>query len=424
MESLSSYAKRFVAQVAKPDVDFVFGLSPVISIEQKTIAQQSALDRRHHDRHRQLPEPALRDHRPSRTARAPASASPSRTREPDPRSDPVAARRHGDRAARAGVQGLRRRAGLRLHRGPQEGLPPADHRRQAGGHLRRSRRSTKSTVTRHGRRRRSLRRRPQAREGDQGRRSPRRCWSATGCCRSQVVKGAAKAEAERFYKGLCSPTHHFVYGDIEPEYFMFNNPESACRTCGGLGVHKLTHPELLVPDPQAQHPRRLLRARGVQVQPRHLGRPHDVQPLEGAAASRSTRRGRSCPRRCATRSSTASTARRSRSLSPPDAKVKREDWDGQGGRLRRHRAPHRAPLPPLPPARRSQLGDGSVARQGDGRAHLPRLQRRAAPRHAAAVHHRGQDHPRRRPAPLRRAARLPRHASSRPAAAPTRAGRC
>src|SRR5712692_10033983 len=38
MESLSSYAKRFIAQVAQPDVDFVYGLSPVISIEQKTIA--------------------------------------------------------------------------------------------------------------------------------------------------------------------------------------------------------------------------------------------------------------------------------------------------------------------------------------------------------------------------------------------------
>src|SRR5882757_3872110 len=36
MESLSTYAKRFVAQVAKPDVDFIYGLSPVISIEQKT----------------------------------------------------------------------------------------------------------------------------------------------------------------------------------------------------------------------------------------------------------------------------------------------------------------------------------------------------------------------------------------------------
>src|SRR5207344_3267550 len=35
--ALPIYAKRFVAQVAKPDVDFVFGLSPVISIEQKTL---------------------------------------------------------------------------------------------------------------------------------------------------------------------------------------------------------------------------------------------------------------------------------------------------------------------------------------------------------------------------------------------------
>src|SRR5947209_11415650 len=38
MESLSSFAKWFITQVAKPDVDFVFGLSPVISIEQKTVA--------------------------------------------------------------------------------------------------------------------------------------------------------------------------------------------------------------------------------------------------------------------------------------------------------------------------------------------------------------------------------------------------
>src|ERR1700704_2329871 len=36
LESLSSFAKIFVAQVSKPDVDFVFGLSPVVSIEQKT----------------------------------------------------------------------------------------------------------------------------------------------------------------------------------------------------------------------------------------------------------------------------------------------------------------------------------------------------------------------------------------------------
>ena len=60
-----------------------------------------------------------------------------------------------------------------------------------------------------------------------------------GLLQVHVAKRTGKAMAE----GL-------VYGDIQPEYFMFNNPESACRTCGGLGVHKLTHPELLVPDPR------------------------------------------------------------------------------------------------------------------------------------------------------------------------------
>ncbi len=39
--------------------------------------QQPALHRRHHDRHRQLPEPALRDHRRSRTARARANPRPA-----------------------------------------------------------------------------------------------------------------------------------------------------------------------------------------------------------------------------------------------------------------------------------------------------------------------------------------------------------
>src|SRR3954463_5213884 len=37
LESLSSWAKRFVQQLKKPKVDFVYGLSPVVSIEQKSI---------------------------------------------------------------------------------------------------------------------------------------------------------------------------------------------------------------------------------------------------------------------------------------------------------------------------------------------------------------------------------------------------
>jgi excinuclease ABC subunit A len=70
-----------------------------------------------------------------------------------------------------------------------------------------------------------------------------------GLLQLHLVKGVSKSEAARFYAASCSASHHFVYGEIAPEYFVFNNPESACRTCGGLGVDKLTHPELLVPDP-------------------------------------------------------------------------------------------------------------------------------------------------------------------------------
>jgi excinuclease ABC subunit A len=36
LESMSTFAKKYIAQLKKPNVDFVYGLSPVISIEQKT----------------------------------------------------------------------------------------------------------------------------------------------------------------------------------------------------------------------------------------------------------------------------------------------------------------------------------------------------------------------------------------------------
>ena len=247
MESLSSFAKRFVAQVAKPDVDFVFGLSPVISIEQKTIASNprstvgtmTDIASYLNLLFATIGRAALPAHRR-------ADAQPNG--KPDPGGDPVAPGGNGDRAARAGVQGVRRGAGLRPDRGAEEGLPAADRRRQAGGHLRTGR-ARRIEGPAHGRGGGPAGRRPKHEKAIKA------AIAATllvgdGLLQVQVVKGASKAECERFYQALCSATHHFVYGDIQPEYFMFNNPESACRTCGGLGVHKLTHPELLVPDPR------------------------------------------------------------------------------------------------------------------------------------------------------------------------------
>src|SRR6202162_1334893 len=39
LESLSAYSRKYVAQLKKPDVDFIYGLSPVISIEQKSVSK-------------------------------------------------------------------------------------------------------------------------------------------------------------------------------------------------------------------------------------------------------------------------------------------------------------------------------------------------------------------------------------------------
>ena len=39
LESLSAYSRKFVSQLKKPAVDFILGLSPVISIEQKSISK-------------------------------------------------------------------------------------------------------------------------------------------------------------------------------------------------------------------------------------------------------------------------------------------------------------------------------------------------------------------------------------------------
>ena len=43
VESLSAYARQFLGQMDKPDVDYIEGLSPAISIDQKTTSRNPAL---------------------------------------------------------------------------------------------------------------------------------------------------------------------------------------------------------------------------------------------------------------------------------------------------------------------------------------------------------------------------------------------
>jgi excinuclease ABC subunit A len=247
MESLSSFAKRFVAQVAKPDVDFVFGLSPVISIEQKTIANNP---RSTVGTMTDIASYLNLLFATSAQSHCPRTGEPAPSRSSNQILEAILALPDGAeielRAPVFKVYGeeldfvfteLRKKGCRRLIIDGRtvdiSGQVELDESKV---------RNMDAIVDRF----------VASRKHEKAIKAgiAAALLVGDGLMQVHIVKGAGKADAERFYRGLCSAAHHYVYGDIQPEYFVFNNPESACRTCGGLGVHKLTHPELLVPDPQ------------------------------------------------------------------------------------------------------------------------------------------------------------------------------
>ncbi|HYT76966.1 MAG TPA: excinuclease ABC subunit UvrA [Vicinamibacterales bacterium] len=246
MESLSSYAKRFVAQVAKPDVDFVFGLSPVISIEQKTLTNNprstvgtmtdiasylnllyATIGQGHCPR---TGEPV-----PSRTS---SQILESILSLPEGTAIELRApvfKVYGEDLEFVFTE-LRKKGVRRLI---VEGTPID---------LSDTLEVDESSVTDMDA---VVDRFVVSRKHEKAIKAGIAATLLVGDGLLQVFANfRGKADATKFYEGSFSRTHHFVYGDIGPEYFVFNNPESACRTCGGLGVDKLTHPELLVPDPK------------------------------------------------------------------------------------------------------------------------------------------------------------------------------
>ena len=89
VESLSAYARQFLGQMDKPDVDFIEGLSPGGLDRPEVHVEEPALDRRHDHRGLRLPPPALRPRRPPALPdlrRPDRAADPAADRRPDPRA--------------------------------------------------------------------------------------------------------------------------------------------------------------------------------------------------------------------------------------------------------------------------------------------------------------------------------------------------
>ena len=58
------------------------------------------------------------------------------------------------------------------------------------------------------------------------------------------------AKHKAFYDGFGCKQHHLVAGEMHQGQFTFNDPSGACPTCAGIGTAMRVHPALLVPDPK------------------------------------------------------------------------------------------------------------------------------------------------------------------------------
>ena len=246
MESLSSYAKRFIAHVTKPDVDFVFGLSPVISIEQKTLTSNP---RSTVGTMTDIASYLNLLYATIGQAHCPRTGEPTPSRSASQILESILSLPEGAE--------IELRAPVFKVYGEELDFVLTDLRKKgcrrliADGRLIDISADTaldEAVVNMDAIVDRFIVSRKHEKAIKAGIAST--LLVGDGLMQFNVLEGASKADAARFYASACSATHHFVYGEIGPDYFVFNNPESACRTCGGLGVDKLTHPELLVPDPE------------------------------------------------------------------------------------------------------------------------------------------------------------------------------
>ena len=68
---------------------------------------------------------------------------------------------------------------------------------------------------------------------------------ADGLC---IVENAEDGEQTLYSEKFACPVSGFTIPEIEPRLFSFNSPHGACPTCDGLGIEQHFNPDLVVPD--------------------------------------------------------------------------------------------------------------------------------------------------------------------------------
>ncbi|HEX9009036.1 MAG TPA: excinuclease ABC subunit UvrA [Holophagaceae bacterium] len=247
VESLSAYARQFLDQMEKPDVDSIEGLSPAISIEQKTTSKNPrstvATVTEIYDYLRLL---FARTGRPTCVACGEPIASQTIQEMADQILDrpegaklqilaPVVRGRKGE--YRKLLQDLMKRGYIRARVNGQmvdltEGVPDLDKQKKHTIEVVIDRLKVSPAI--------------QSRLADS---LEIACNLAEGSALVQVEERETLFSSKLACNNLkCS---HFGLGlpELEPRSFSFNSPYGACPTCDGLGFKRQFAEELIVPNP-------------------------------------------------------------------------------------------------------------------------------------------------------------------------------
>lgn len=250
VESLSAYARQFLGQMDKPDVDFIEGLSPAVSIDQKSTNRNPRSTvgtiTEVYDYLRLLYARAGRPH-------CPVCGEPISRQSPQQIVDrlmdlddgtrfqvlaPVVRGRKGEY-----VELFRQLAGQGFARARVDGEtvqltspPTLDKQKKHSIDVIVDRIAVKASVKQ---------------------RLTDSVETALGLAQGVVSidfvdLDASDPNRERRYseKMACPNEHDIAIEELEPRQFSFNAPWGACPTCSGIGTRMEVDPELVVPDPE------------------------------------------------------------------------------------------------------------------------------------------------------------------------------
>ncbi|HVL24539.1 MAG TPA: excinuclease ABC subunit UvrA [Thermomicrobiales bacterium] len=252
VESLSAYARQFLGQMEKPDLDHIEGLSPAISIDQKgtsrnprsTVGTVTEI----YDYMRLLWARTGHPHCPN-CGRPIESQSPQQMADqilalPDGTRlmilGPVIRDRKGEHTAT--LDEIRRQGFARVR------VDGVVHEMDEPFKLAKTKKHTIEVVVD-----RLVVRHPEEQDGESDQHPDRvrlidslevALRMSSGIAIAQIIDGEELTFSEQFACSHCG----ISFGELEPRNFSFNSPHGACPECTGLGTTMEFDPELILPN--------------------------------------------------------------------------------------------------------------------------------------------------------------------------------